>query len=327
MDVLTDVLTTARVGGAVFACSEARAPWGLHFEGSRRANFHIVARGACWIRLDGEDGQVQLDEGDVVLLPRGTGHVLADDPDRPAVEFAALAGGYGGGPAAGVSVGGAGPATRLVCGSYTFNPDGPHPLLRALPPLVHLPASEAGRDGELEAAVRLLTGEVEHGSPGTQAVVDRLVDVLLIYILRAWLERRPEGCPGWFGALRDPQIGRSLSLVHESPGRRWTVASLGAEVGLSRAAFARRFADLVGEPPMSYLTRWRMTVASGMLREGSEPLSVVADRVGYDSEFAFAKAFKRLRGQSPGRYRTEARHGELGPDGRWRARRLAPPTA
>lgn len=314
MDVLTDVLTTARVGGAVFASSEARAPWGLHFDSSRRANFHIVSRGACWLRLDTEGDavrdteQVRLVQGDVAFLPHGTGHVLADDPTTPAVEFGSLVAGHENGPAAGVTIGGTGPATRLVCGSYTFDSDGPHPLLRALPPLVHLPATPGvDRDGALEFAVRMLAGEVEGHQPGSQAVVDRLVDVLLIYILRAWLDRQQEGCPGWFGAMRDPQIGRALSLIHESPGHRWTIASLGSAVGLSRAAFARRFAALVSEPPMSYLARWRMTLATEMLRSGDEPLAAIADRVGYDSEFAFAKAFKRLHGQAPGRYRTWTR--------------------
>lgn len=324
MDVLTDVLTAARVGGAVFASSEARAPWGLHFEGSRRANFHIVSQGACWIRLDDAVEPIRLVQGDVALLPRGTGHVLADDPATPAVEFAALASACEGDPTADVNLGGAGPATALVCGSYTFDRDGPHPLLRALPPLVHLPATPGEirgggamggslggpLGGSLEAAVRLLVGEVEHRHPGAQAVVDRLVDILLIYILRAWLDRQPEGCPGWFGAMRDPQIGRALSLVHASPGRRWTIASLGSEVGLSRAAFARRFGALVGESPMAYVARWRMTLAARMLRESDEPLSAVADRVGYDSEFAFAKAFKRLRGQAPGNYRARVRREE-----------------
>ena len=307
-DVLTDVLTTARMGGAVFARTEARAPWGLHFAGSPRADFHIVYRGTCWLRLDGEPGPVQLFQGDVVLLGRGTGYTLCDDPKTPAEEFAALAAGGGAGPAASVAVGGSGAGAGLVCGSYTFDADGSHPFLRALPPLVYLPAAlGTTRDGALEATVRLLSGEVVGDDPGSQAVVDHLVDVLFVYVLRAWLDRQPEGRLGWFGALRDPKIGEALSLVHGSPGRRWTVASLGASVGLSRAAFARRFAETVGEPPMSYLARWRMTLASGMLRGENAPLSTIADRVGYDSEFAFAKAFKRFYGSAPGRYRARLR--------------------
>ena len=317
VDVLTDVLAAARVGGAVFARSEARAPWGLHFEGSRRAAFHIVSRGTCWLRLDDPSGTrrggaaVRLRAGDVMFLAQGTGHVLSDDPATPAVEFAALARhDEGGRPAVGVQAGGMGPATGLVCGAYAFDADGPHPFLKSLPELIHLTAESLSSGGTLEATVRLLCGEVEARDPGAQAVVDRLVDVLLIYVLREWLGRQEEGCPGWFGGLRDPQVGGALSLIHGSPGRRWTIASLGAAVGLSRAAFARRFGALVGEPPMSYLARWRMTLAARALREREDPLSAIAHRVGYDSEFAFAKAFKRLHGEAPGRYRARSRRTE-----------------
>ncbi len=315
VDVLSDVLTTARVGGAVFARSETRAPWGLHFGGTRRVGFHVVSRGTCWLRLDAADGAngvdtapIRLAAGDVVVLMHGTGHVLSDDPETLPVEFSTLANhDEDGRPTAEVSIGGTGPPTGLVCGSYTFDADGPHPLLKSLPALIHLPAEPGTGGGDLEAAVRLLCGEVEARNPGAQAVVDRLVDVLLIYVLREWLGRQEEGCPGWFGGLRDPQVGGALSLIHGSPARRWTIASLGGAVGLSRAAFARRFGALVGEPPMSYLARWRMTLAARALRDLEDPLAAIAHRVGYDSEFAFAKAFKRLHGEAPGRYRARSR--------------------
>lgn len=316
VDVLTDVLTAARVGGAVFARSEVRAPWGLHFAGSRRAAFHVVSHGTCWLRLDSSGARpggapIRLRAGDVVFLAQGTGHVLSDDPATPAVEFAALARhDEEGGPADGVRAGGTGPATGLVCGAYASDADGPHPFLKSLPELIHLPAESLSSGGTLGATVRLLCGEVEAREPGAQAVVDRLVDVLLIYVLREWLGRQEEGCAGWFGGLRDPQVGGALSLIHGSPGRRWTIASLGAAVGLSRAAFARRFGALVGEPPMSYLARWRMTLAARALREREDPLSSIARQVGYDSQFAFAKAFKRLHGEAPGRYRVRSRREE-----------------
>lgn len=302
MDVLSDVLRTMGVNGAVLSRPRARAPWGLHFTARQGASLHVVSRGACWLRLDGGATPVELVQGDVVLLPHGTGHAIADHPETPMVELAALAANEGDRAA---PYGGDGPMTALVCGAYAFDPGGDHPLLRALPPLMHLPAME--RDDALGAAVRLLAGEIERCHPGVEAVVDRLVEVLLVYVLRAWIDRQPADRPGWLGALPDPQIGRALALVHEAPGHRWTVEALGAAVGLSRAAFARRFGDAVGESPIAYLARWRMTVAADLLRGGDEPLAAIAERVGYESEFAFAKAFKRLRGQAPGRYRAGAR--------------------
>jgi AraC-like DNA-binding protein len=155
--------------------------------------------------------------------------------------------------------------------------------------------------------VRLLTAELDMAHPGARDVTRRLVDVLLVYILRTWQEQHGSELAGWFGALHDPQIGKALTLIHEAPDRRWTVAQLAGEAGLSRAAFARRFAALAGEPPLTYLTRWRMTTAALLLRDSTEPLSVIADRVGYDSEFAFARTFRRSHGQPPGRYRVSAR--------------------
>src|SRR5687768_470245 len=147
-----------------------------------------------------------------------------------------------------------------------------------------LPISHTTRGGAVDAAARLVAAELDEPGPGTLGVTARLVDVLLVYILRAWQERHGTITSGWFGALGDPQIGRALTLMHQAPGQRWTVARLATAVGLSRATFARRFAVLAGEPPLAYLTRWRMITAAILLRDSDQPLSAVADRVGYESE-------------------------------------------
>jgi AraC-like DNA-binding protein len=176
-----------------------------------------------------------------------------------------------------------------------------------MPDVVHLPATP-GRHPALRSAIDQLCAELERPRPGSDSVVSALIDLLLLYILRAWQdEQPPDGTASWAAALADPVIGRALRAIHAEPGKAWTVQALGQHTGLSRAAFARRFTALVGEPPLAYLTAWRMTAAARLLRETSTPLSAVAAHTGYGSEFAFAKAFKREYGVAPGSYRRQFR--------------------
>src|SRR4051794_15246639 len=296
VDVLTDVLATLESGPTLCARTRARAPWGLRFGGNRGFGFHVVLQGSCWLTGSGEPRALRA--GDVVLMTSGAEHTLADDPTGPSVAFRLdrerPAGRIGHQHVAGSADGA---QTVLLSGAYRLESRRPHPLLATLPDLVHLPHRR--RHG-LHSAVDLLGTEVDEQEPGADAIVSALVDALLVYILRAWQEDHPTG---WSRALADPAIGPGLRLLHEEPARPWTVAQLGAEVGLSRATFARRFTALVGEPPLTYLTRWRLTTAARVLRQQDVPLSAVARRVGYASEFAFAKAFKREYGLAPGAYR------------------------
>jgi AraC-like DNA-binding protein len=176
--------------------------------------------------------------------------------------------------------------------------------LRDLPELIHLP-SRLGHRPELRAAVDLLGAELERPRLGTDAIVPALLDMLLLYLLRNWFDDQPArgAATGWAAALNDPPIAAALEAIHRDPARPWTVATLATRAGLSRAPFARRFTALVGQPPLSYLTWWRMTTAARLLRDSDEPLSALAASVGYTSEFAFANAFKRQYGTAPGRYR------------------------
>jgi AraC-like DNA-binding protein len=301
-DVLTQVLEAVHLGSALSARTCLAAPWGLHFGATeRRAGFHLVVSGACWVSV--ESGQrVALGPDDVVVLPHGTAHTLADDPASEPIEFAPLVGALAPGERVELPTGGHGDATTLLCGSYSFSAEGSNPLLRGLPDLIHLPASlTAG--GPVQAAVHLLAGEADEVDSGSSLVVDRLVDLLFVYALRTWLhERGAGGARSWFGALHDPVVGPALKAVHDDPGHPWTVSGLAQLSGLSRAPFARRFRHAVGEPPLAYVTRWRMAVAAGLLERG-ERIAAVAARVGYDNEFAFAKAFKRVRGLAPGHHR------------------------
>ncbi|MEU8892645.1 AraC family transcriptional regulator [Streptomyces sp. NPDC048442] len=309
MDILTEALASMRTGRPASVRTTGRAPFGLRLPPVAGAGFHVVLSGTCWL-VPLEDAAHQqplpLGPGDVIFLRDGHGHILADHPDTPAEDERACQFSPGS-PLGTVTVGGDGPRTHLLCGNYHLDQARPHPLVRQLPEIIHLPANHV-RYPELAAAVQLLRMELEQPRPGSVGIVPALIDSLLLYILRAWLEERPAGqAKGWAAALGDTAVAPALAAIHEGPGAQWTVESLAARAGLSRAAFARRFNDLVGEPPMAYLTRWRMTTAARLLRESEVPLSAVAARTGYGSEYAFAKAFKREYGQAPGGYRREVR--------------------
>nr|CEL12673.1 Transcriptional regulator, AraC family [Kibdelosporangium sp. MJ126-NF4] len=200
---------------------------------------------------------------------------------------------------------GSGARSTVVCGAYRLQRHRPHPLLRELPDVVHLSALP-GRHPSLRAMIQLLGEELETQPPGAAVVTPLLVDALLVYMLRAWLHDAVDA-HGWSAALADPVTARALAAIHTDPARAWTVEQLGAKAGLSRAAFARRFTALVGEPTLAYLTRWRMTTATQLLRDTDKPLARVAAAIGYGSAFAFAKAFRREYATTPGDYRNATR--------------------
>lgn len=334
MDVLADVLSATRIGGTVFCRSELTGPWGMLFEPASRAGLHIVARGSCWLRLRGRATPLRLSQGDVVLLPHGAGHSLTSEPNVRPLPFSEIVGRcqVSQGPnGMSLSMEGEGPSTVLLCGAYRFEHEGVHPLLSLLPPVIHIPANAGHVARSLEAVLHLLVTEYAQPRPGSVTVTARLVDVLFIHVIRCWLEQQPQGSAGWLGAVRDPQVGRALSLMHGEPQREWSLESLAAEVACSRATFARRFRELVGESPLLYLTRLRMDVAARLLRESDQPLVSIAERVGYTSEFAFNRTFHRVRGVPPGRYREQARQvlaeEAAAPGTAPTARLIAPPTA
>ncbi|MFE6865246.1 AraC family transcriptional regulator [Kitasatospora sp. NPDC057692] len=307
MDILTEALSSMRTGQPASVRTEGRAPWGLRLPPVAGAGFHVVLYGTCWlVPLEEGAAPIALSPGDVVFLRDGRGHVLADRPDTPAVpeqpsQFRPSL------PIGTLAIGGDGPRTSLLCGNYHLDQARPHPLVRQLPEIVHL-QTRHGRHPELSAAVQLLGAELENPRLGSTGIVPALIDSLLLYILRAWFEEQPPAtAAGWAAALGDSAVAPALTAIHEAPSAAWTVESLAARAGLSRAAFARRFTMLVGEPPMSYLTRWRMTTAARLLRESEAPLTSVAAQTGYGSEYAFAKAFKREFGLAPGGYRRDAR--------------------
>nr|WP_042188918.1 AraC family transcriptional regulator [Kibdelosporangium sp. MJ126-NF4]CEL18540.1 Transcriptional regulator, AraC family [Kibdelosporangium sp. MJ126-NF4]CTQ98024.1 Transcriptional regulator, AraC family [Kibdelosporangium sp. MJ126-NF4] len=304
MDVLSDVISNMRTGRPRSTRISWRAPWGHRFPTTPgSAGFQVVLRGSCWfLPFDGEP--VELSAGDIVFLPKGHGYGLADRPDTPLVDPHCD-------PAAvplhaSTVVGGDGPEVVTLCGGYDLDSARAHPILRELPDVVHL-SGRLGDDPEVRAVVSLLTSEIEHPGLGADTLVTSLLDVLQLYLFRASFGHDGD-CPkaGWAAALGDPALCAALDAIHRDPARRWTVQSLAAEAGLSRAAFAQKFTKLVGKAPLTYVTWWRLALGANLLRERDVSIAQVAQQVGYGSEYAFGNAFKREYGVSPGRYHRQA---------------------
>jgi len=199
-----------------------------------------------------------------------------------------------------------GAPTGLICGAVRFEHPAARNLIEILPRTIHIEASSSPRLDWMQSMLRLMAAEAGELRPGGEAVITRLGDILVIQAIRAWMESDPAAQTGWLGALQDPQVGRAISLVHRDPARDWTVASLADEVAMSRSAFAARFTELVGEPVMRYVARWRMHVAVAALKDERATVGELADRLGYRSEAAFSRAFKRVIGTSPGAVRRRA---------------------
>ena len=290
MDVLSDAITAIRTGRPHSGRVERHAPFHRLFPPAQGAGFHVVLQGSCWL-IRPDDPPLPLAAGDVVFLPHGTSLALADSPSTPLTSEQPSSAPMG-------------PPTVLLCGAYLFDRTRSHPLLGDLPEVIYLPA-RIGHHPALRTAVELLGAELEQPGAGTDAVVQALLDLLLLQMLRAWLQEQSDSRAGtgWVAALNDPAIAAALHAIHSDLARPWTVHDLGAVAGLSRAAFSRRFTALVGRPPLTYLTWWRMTIAGRLLRASDAALSVIARQVGYGSEFAFASAFKREHGVTTGQYR------------------------
>jgi AraC-like DNA-binding protein len=308
VDVLTDVLASLGLVGRLFCRSVLSAPWGLSFPSGSFGYFHVVERGSAWLGgLPGRAKPIALSLGDFVVLPQGTGHSLADVPGRRIVPIRDLVQETQSERGVLLVHGGGGPETSLLCGAFGFRRWNGHPLVSLLPSVIHMRSGAAGRSEWLDPTLQLLGSESLCTRPGHDTVVTRLIDVLFIQVLRAWLE---EGAPrhghGWLGGLRDSRIARALAAMHEKPGRAWTVRDLASRAGMSRSPFAAHFSSLVGEPPLSYLTRWRMQVAATLFQDDPElTIGHVASHVGYESEPAFNKAFKRATGITPGAFRRQ----------------------
>ncbi|MEW9534508.1 AraC family transcriptional regulator [Microbispora sp. NPDC049125] len=301
MDPLSDVLTLLNIGGAYSSRFEATGRWALRFQGYRHIKVGAAVSGSCLITVDGTPA-VTLSEGDCYLLTGGRPYEVADGPDAEPVDGHDV---YLRAPdPRNVRYGTAGPdaaRTVLVGGSITLDDTSAALLLDCLPPIARVP-SGSPQARVLRPLLAMLADEATGEPLGAEIMNENLTRILFVQTLRAHLAGARD-VPGWLGALNDPQIGAALALMHQQATRRWTVASLAGQVGLSRSAFAQRFRSLVGLPPLDYLTHWRIRSAARALRTGDRTVASVAAEWGYASESAFSNAFKRVTGHPPSRYR------------------------
>ena len=306
MDGLSEILEAGRLRGTVFSKAVLGAPWSIDSGPLRAGVFHAVVEGRAILCVG--DDELSLPAGSAVFLPHGARHVMTSDSAlTPVLASDVTREAPDGGPSTMVLDGG-GSVTRLICGHIWFEHSRAHPLLSVLPAAIRVRATDNA--SWLDSTVRLIDHELSQGRPGSSMLISRLSDVLLVNALRHWVvERGAEQGAGWIRGLSDPQIAKALTCVHREPAAAWTVETLARRAGMSRSAFAARFAELVGESPSRYLTQWRMHLAARALRErASESMAEIAESVGYASEHAFSKAFKRTLGVTPSAFRASATH-------------------
>lgn len=302
MDPLDEVFSAMRVENALYARLEATAPWGLSTQRGQTSRFGLVLRGGCWLTLDDEPDPtpIALSAGDCFVIPRGRPYSLRDDMKSATVNCVDIVRSNVGGV---VPLGGGGASTTVVSGWFVFDNDGARPLLELLPPLLHI-RMDQDRTHLLQSTLQLLAMETTQRGLGSGLVVSRLADIIFVQTVRAYIDTLdPDSDTGWLAALSDRRIGRALQLLHKDIAADWTVEGLATAVGMSRSAFALRFKEKVGQSPLDYVTRWRMFRAGHLLRSTDKTLAEIASSVGYESEAAFNKAFKRSVGAAPGAYR------------------------
>ena len=315
MDALSDVLRVAHLTGGVFLRAEFFAPWCISSRltpehcspvlgpASHMMIFHYVAEGEVRIQIEGEQDEDLIETGEVVLLPRNNMHLIGSDLSLPAVPGKEVIRPPRDGGLFSIHHGGTGSCTRMVCGFLGCAGTEGNPVISSLPPLLRVKLEQGGAAEWIRSTFQYAAEEVSAARPGSETVLAKVSELLFVEAVRRYAEELPDGRTGWFSGLRDPHVARALALLHRDITRRWTVDDLGREVGMSRSALADRFIRLIGVPPMHYLAGWRMQVATGKLRDTSDSLAQVAETVGYDSEAAFSRAFKKAFGTAPATWR------------------------
>lgn len=316
MDALSDVLRTTRLTGGVFLHAEFTEPWclGVRISPSSCAPYldettdvipyHYVLDGVLRVQ-DTERNRIELAPGEVVLFPRNGEHLLGGDLDLPPVSGDDVVDEPVSGGLAAIRLGGGGALTRVICGFLGGERLTQNPIVATLPEMLHFDARASGAADWIRSTFSYAAEEIAAGRMGSATMLARISELLFVEAVRRYSESLPEQQTGWLAALRDPYVSRALALLHGQIGERWTVDELGRATGLSRSALAERFNELLGMPPMQYLTHWRMQVATRELRDTRKSLMQIAALVGYDSEAAFARAFKRVIGVPPATWRRQ----------------------
>ena len=317
-DTLSEVLKAVRLKGAVFFDVEASAPWvaeALPAKATASAilpdsehvmEYHVVTGGSCWAAVVGSDARaIRLEAGDVVAFPQGDAHILSSTPGMrgdPGPDPSLIPGEVAQLPVMLNIDGGGSERTHLVCGFLGCDSRPFNPLIEALPPILHIPSSDTAHSSWLKEFTRFAVMEANQKRMGGSGILSKLGELMFAELVRRYVESLPEESRGWLGGLRDRYIGRALNRMHAEPTRAWTLQELAREAGLSRSSFAERFTGYVGIPPMQYLQKWRLQIAASRLVDGASIASIAAD-VGYESEAAFSRAFKRVIGASPADWR------------------------
>lgn len=302
-DPLGEALHFLRMSGTFYCRSEFTAPWGLDLPVMPQClMFHVLTLGECWLEAQGDPPR-RLAPGDLVLVPHGEGHRLVSAPGEAAAGLFDLPRAFASERYEVLRQGGGGEATAMICGAVRFDHPAALQLVRLLPRVLEAQVRDPGQRDWLMSTLQLMENEARAMRPGGETVITRLADILVIQAIRAWIEQDPAAQGGWLGALQDRQLGRALSLIHREPARDWSLPALAEAAAMSRSAFAARFAEKVGMPAMQYVTRWRMQVALSWLQEREIAVVELAERLGYQSEAAFSRAFKRCIGVAPGSVR------------------------
>lgn len=306
-DPLNSTLHAMRMQGALYCRAELAAPWGIEIPRfSGMLGFVVITAGRCRFEMEGTTAR-WLEPGSLTLISRGTPHTLRDAPNSPVAPLDALQVTPITEQYEVLRHGGEGEQTRATYGVVRFDSQIAQRFLAHLPEVLVYSGWDKDTDGWMESTLRYVSRKAASYQPGGETVITRLADILIIQTIRAWLETAPEARIGWLAAVRDPRVGRALAAIHSQPEKPWTVATLAREAALSRSAFSERFAQMVGQGAMAYLTDWRMSCAAALLEETDLLVSDIAPRIGYNSEPAFGRAFKRAYGVAPGQRRRALR--------------------
>lgn len=308
-DCLSDLLAATRIRGSLYFSTEFFGEWGVAVPNYQEAaRFHYVARGQCWVRIEGVEAPCELHSGDLVVIPFGRAHILSDQRDRSVVELdeAVAQAGFTGRGALVLGDADRGAPTRLLCGHFEYDEPFVTRIFTQMPPAIILRKAEIGDAFWLHEGVRFLSAEAERARPGREAMAQKISEMLFIDVMRRYAESNPGG-DSIFAAAQDSRISRALEAVHADVSAPWTVEAMAGEAGMSRAAFAQRFEALMGVPPMTYLAEWRLMLARRLLSATDLPLASVAHQSGYESEAGFSRAFKRSTDLSPGAFRKSRR--------------------